>query len=595
MTSSHLHFQADTADPSTIPLSTSNIPSQLQETPSASAQLAGPEPKQQKQQQHARLNDMGKNILDNWLDCHITSKNDSANIPREAKHTAIKQVQDAGNEWFQNVNLGYYIKKKAASLPDPVFATAPSKVAAWINEEASLFGRIAIEKRQELRWYFKENMAKEHSLPYLSYKVGLRIEDTQAYVAFLHNMGQDLYDFPDIPEKIKVNIQDLLRGHPDIDHHAIRNWAAMVGIDSLDMKTYVLHLQAIGDGEGTRSHLPTPVSLSPGPSLSISSAASSCIVSASSASSYVKQEAPASLDILFHHPLNAIDGRIDRIKSALAATDAGTVSATSSKRSRTSTPQTARLPAFAEQDEVKQLGHSQIQTHVLSRSNPQGNSAALEHHDGEVAIAKHSTDRLTLTPHLATAQPAAADRLPGTVERAGNGTGASQGDTGVDVRTKTRPTFVRDDFSSRSGSARIHVNAPQVCADETTAPDNESRRSCAPLRSSEGTETLMPTLEKSDAMDVDNGTDSSEEEGELAYPVTENDDIDDIEIELAPCTATPTQGSASNAANLQADELQDEQVPDNIQSFLEWFEQYNKPIDDLLALGERLATAVEQA
>ncbi|THH07867.1 hypothetical protein EW145_g3090 [Phellinidium pouzarii] len=209
---------------------------------------------------------MNDTTLD-WLDKYYVCQD--AQIPFQFKEAVIRQLWEAGNAWFKNRHLIYYMKVRNKKL-----SKAPQPVASFQDlgsGEHILFGQIPLETRATLCWLFQANTG-EANLPFWARKHKIEVDTIKNYFKYLS--GVQCIAFPNISRKDQNILQNLLKERPYGDHQMFCVWAQRTAVSIDDVEAYVFHLcdtthkfpQFIQHLDNTANYtdlnIPTPISTS---------------------------------------------------------------------------------------------------------------------------------------------------------------------------------------------------------------------------------------------------------------------------------------------------------------------------------------------
>ncbi|OCB92079.1 hypothetical protein A7U60_g589 [Sanghuangporus baumii] len=236
------------------------------------------------------FNMKGQAIIELILDAkRLSSDNFLASLE---KYNVLQQIKDAGNEWFSEVKLIQYIKKRQKQFQATRSVKKPSKLLfpagpyTIIEEEEKcikslqnfclqqdhiqqlkkkknvLFGKISGETRMHLRWLYQVLDREDHD--HLEYwtcqkEYAVTLQEIKAYFEYLENSGVTVYR--GLTKDARFKLQGLLRGMPSADQRIYRQWAKRAEVDDVQaVSGFIKHLRrvmGIGSvGEGQRYNTP---------------------------------------------------------------------------------------------------------------------------------------------------------------------------------------------------------------------------------------------------------------------------------------------------------------------------------------------------
>ncbi|KAL5483198.1 hypothetical protein ACEPAI_8428 [Sanghuangporus weigelae] len=210
----------------------------------------------------------GQAIIESILDVkRLSSDNFLASLE---KHNLLQQIKDAGNEWFSEVKLMQYLKKRqkqfqaTRSVGKPPKLLSPAGPYTTIEEEEKLFGKISGETRMHLRWLYQvlpreDHDHFEHWTCQKEYAVTL--QEIKAYFEYLENSGVTVYRGRGLTKDARFKLQGLLRGMPSADQRIYRQWAKRAEVDDVQaVSGFIKHLRRVmgigSTGEGQRYNTP---------------------------------------------------------------------------------------------------------------------------------------------------------------------------------------------------------------------------------------------------------------------------------------------------------------------------------------------------
>ncbi|KAL5504662.1 hypothetical protein ACEPAH_7325 [Sanghuangporus vaninii] len=211
------------------------------------------------------LNIEGQAIVELILDIRrLSSDNFSASLE---KYQLLQQIKDAGNEWFSEVKLIQYLKRRQKQFQATRSTGKPKKLLSPAGpyttiEEEKLFGQISGETRMHLRWLYQVLDREEHN--HLEHwtcqkEYAVTLQEIKAYFEYLENSGVTVYR--GLTKDARFKLQGLLRGMPSADQRIYRQWAKRAEVDDVQaVSGFIKHLRrvmGIGSvGEGQRYSTP---------------------------------------------------------------------------------------------------------------------------------------------------------------------------------------------------------------------------------------------------------------------------------------------------------------------------------------------------
>ncbi|KAL5521392.1 hypothetical protein ACEPAG_9318 [Sanghuangporus baumii] len=210
----------------------------------------------------------GQALIELILDARrLSSDNFSVSLER---HNLLQQIKDAGNEWFSEVKLIQYLKKRqnqfqaTRSVGKALKLLSAAGPYTTIEEEEKLFGKISGETRMHLRWLYQVLDREDHG--HLEHwtcqkEYAVTLQEIKAYFEYLEKSGVTVYRGRGLTRDARLKLQGLLRGMPSADQRIYRQWAKRAEVDDVQaVSRFIKHLRRVmgigSTGEGQRYNTP---------------------------------------------------------------------------------------------------------------------------------------------------------------------------------------------------------------------------------------------------------------------------------------------------------------------------------------------------